>query len=205
MKLSDASVKKPQRYPKVERRLPTMEDKGWTRVGGVQLRENLDLMPQPGLQEQVLACDCNLIFMAGSATMGKTFSGFMKALQGLGRQNYTARLISKRLQDSKKGGSIIRDAKLIFDGFAGTRPYSSSMQTSTPRIQANGMNTRITPRRANRATSIGMSLPKYGTSRHFRTCSQETGIALDMAHALLHRSIPSMSIGPRNSFDLQDI
>lgn len=48
-----------------------------------------------------------------------TFAGFMKALQGLGKQNYTARLISKRLQDSKKGGSIIRDAKLIYDGFAG--------------------------------------------------------------------------------------
>lgn len=48
-----------------------------------------------------------------------TFSGFMKALQGLGRPNFTARLISRRLQDSKKGGSIIRDAKLIYDGFAG--------------------------------------------------------------------------------------
>lgn len=48
-----------------------------------------------------------------------TFAGFLKALQGLGKPNYTARLISRRLQDSKKGGSIIRDAKLIYDGFAG--------------------------------------------------------------------------------------
>lgn len=117
--LKNKYVEFPVKYPVVERKIPTVKDKGWTKVDGVLLRDNIDLIPQPGLQEQVCACDCNLIFMAGAATMGKTFAGFMKALQGLGKQNYTARLISKRLQDSKKGGSIVRDAKLIYDGFAG--------------------------------------------------------------------------------------
>ena len=257
----------PEIYPIPERKEPTLEDKGYVRVNDELLRDNVDLIPQPGLQEAVLTCECNLIFMAGSATMGKalstnelvlakdewkqigslligdkimdvkgkeqtiigvypqgelqiyelntydggscrisadhlwyvyfknsatkghwaimtttdiaiylefdksveislptyisykskkrriksiiktdtieecvcikvssperlfitkdyivthnTFSGFMKALQGLGKPNFTARLISRRLQDSKKGGSIIRDAKLIYDGFAG--------------------------------------------------------------------------------------
>lgn len=109
----------PERYPTIERKEPTLQDKGRVLVDGTELRDSVDIMPQTGLQEAVLSCECNLIFMAGSATMGKTFSGFLKALQGLGKPNYTARLISKRLQDSKKGGSIIRDAKFIYEGFAG--------------------------------------------------------------------------------------
>lgn len=267
LRLKNLDTAMPERYPYVQRIVPTIKTKGQTFIDNVPLRDNIDLMPQPGLQEAVLMCDCNLIFMAGSATMGKalpvnelvltmrgwrpigellvgdrvmdvhgneqtikgvypqgmketckvemedggecevcmehlwevwvknpimnghwmimnsaeiwsfldlfegfevylptyihykkkrrkiksitptnekkecvcikvsskeglfitrdyivthnTFSGFLKALQGLGKPNYTARLISKRLQDSKKGGSIIRDAKLIFDKFAG--------------------------------------------------------------------------------------
>ena len=119
IRLKNQGIPMPEKYQRVERKIPTVDEKGWVKVDGVLLRDNIDLMPQPGLQEEVCASDCNLIFMAGSATMGKTFAGFMKALSGLGLPNYTARLISKRLQDSKKGGSIIRDAKLIYDGFAG--------------------------------------------------------------------------------------
>ena len=102
IRLKNQDAPMPEKYPRVERKIPTVDEKGWIKVDGVLLRDNIDLMPQPGLQEEVCASDCNLIFMAGSATMGKTFSGFMKALSGLGLQNYTARLISKRLQDSKK-------------------------------------------------------------------------------------------------------
>ena len=120
----------PELYPKVERYEGTVKEKGWVKVDGVLLRDNIDLMPQLGLQEQVMMSDCNLIFMAGSATMGKTFAGFMKALQGLGRINYTGRLISKRLQDSKKGGSIIRDAKQVFDGFSGCEFTSGEYPTA---------------------------------------------------------------------------
>ena len=41
----------PEFYPKVERKIPTATEKGWTKVGGVLLRDNIDLIPQPGLQE----------------------------------------------------------------------------------------------------------------------------------------------------------
>ena len=43
-------------YPKVERKLPTIKDKGWNAVGGFKLRDKetygvfADYMPQPGLQ-----------------------------------------------------------------------------------------------------------------------------------------------------------
>lgn len=293
LRIINPEIELPLKYPIPERVSPTMTDKGSVIIDGFQLRDNIDLIPQEGLQEAVLSCECNLIFMAGSATMGKalpvnelvltmhgwipigtlmvgdkimdvhgheqtvdgvypqgkletyefemkdggkceasgdhlwevyfknrctkghwtlmdstdlrihtiidhsvelylptylhyrdkkrriksiththeekecvcikvsskeelfitrdyivthnTFAGFMKALQGLGRQNYTARLISKRLQDSKKGGSIIRDAKLIYDGFAGCdftsgeypTAYWSTWNSSIQLIHAN--------------------------------------------------------------------
>lgn len=64
-------------YPKVERKLPTVSDKGWDKVGGFTLRDKetygvyADYMPQPGLQENLCACECNLIFVCGAATSGK--------------------------------------------------------------------------------------------------------------------------------------
>lgn len=279
IRIKNKDVGFPGLYPTVERKDPTLEEKGYVYVDEYLLRDNIDLIPQPGLQEAVLTCECNLIFMAGSATMGKalsvnelvlvkdgwkrigslligdkvmdvhgeeqsvegvypqgkkaicrvetedggscevcpehlwevhfensatkghwtimtteeiqfilcfdnsakihlptylsyrkkkrkiksviktdkieecvcikvssseglfitkdyivthnTFSGFLKALQGLGRPNYTARLISRRLQDSKKGGSIIRDAKLIYDGFAGCEFTAGEYPTAT--------------------------------------------------------------------------
>lgn len=67
----------PDLYPKVERKLPTVGDKGWDMVGGFKLRDKetygvyADYMPQPGLQENLCACECNLIFICGAATSGK--------------------------------------------------------------------------------------------------------------------------------------
>lgn len=64
-------------YPHVERKLPTVKDKGWDKVGGFTLRDKetygvyADYMPQPGLQENLCACECNLIFVCGAATSGK--------------------------------------------------------------------------------------------------------------------------------------
>ena len=278
IKLRSQDLQLPHKYPVVTRIDPTMTEKGYVLVNGEPIRDNIDLIPQVGLQEEVLINNCNLIFMAGSATMGKavtvnelvltpygwkkikelsigdkimdvhgheqhiegiypqgmletykfeledggsceatadhlwevyfensatkghwtirnstelktamlidpstniylptyidyknkkrklksinrthtkkectcikvsskeglfvirdyivthnTFSGFLKALQGLGKPNYTARLISKRLQDSKKGGSIIRDAKVVFEGFAGCEFTSGEYPTA---------------------------------------------------------------------------
>lgn len=67
----------PAPYPRVERKLPTVSDKGWDKVGGFTLRDKetygvyADYMPQPGLQENLCACECNLIFVCGAATSGK--------------------------------------------------------------------------------------------------------------------------------------
>ena len=62
----------PKLYPTVERKDPTVSDKGWDRVGDFTLREKVDLMPQAGLQEKLCACDSNLVFLAGAASMGKS-------------------------------------------------------------------------------------------------------------------------------------
>lgn len=61
----------PAPYPRVERKLPTAKDKGWTKVGGFLLRDKIDYIPQPGLQENFCACESNTIYLCGAATMGK--------------------------------------------------------------------------------------------------------------------------------------
>lgn len=61
----------PDKYPKVVRQDPTMDDPGFVEVGGYRLRPNVDLIPQRGMQEQLSHSDCNLIFLTGSATGGK--------------------------------------------------------------------------------------------------------------------------------------
>lgn len=64
----DARVK---RYPEVTRELPTAKTKGWTKVGDFMLRDKVDFIPQPGLQEALCTCEANLIFICGAATSGK--------------------------------------------------------------------------------------------------------------------------------------
>lgn len=106
-------------YPKVERKLPTAKDKGWTKVGGFLLRDKIDYIPQPGLQENFCACESNTIYLCGAATMGKTFSMIFKVLYGIDKKGFSSAMISKRLQDSKKGGSIFRDNEIVLGAFAG--------------------------------------------------------------------------------------
>lgn len=59
-----------------------------------------------------------------------TFSGYLKALSGIDKKKYTAKLISKRLQDSKKGGSLLRDFKVVYDGFAGCEVSGTDYPTA---------------------------------------------------------------------------
>ncbi len=270
--LKNADIPIPEPYPKVQRKLATVEDEGWTKFDDFKIRKDVDLCPQLGLQENVIASECNLIFLAGEATMGKavsinelvlatdgwiqmkdihvgsklvdvwgneqsvtgvypqgmlriyrvemedggscmvsadhiwyvfadnewvlattedlmyaihedgthvylptylsytgkkrkikavietedveecvcisvsskerlfvvndyivthnTFSGYLKALNGINKNNYTAKLISKRLQDSKKGGSLLRDFKVVYDGFAGCEVSGTDYPTA---------------------------------------------------------------------------
>ena len=128
--LKNKEIPIPEPYPKVQRKLATVEDEGWTKFDDFKIRKDVDLCPQLGLQENVIASECNLIFLAGEATMGKTFSGYLKALNGVDKPNYTAKLISKRLQDSKKGGSLLRDFKVVYDGFAGCEVSGTDYPTA---------------------------------------------------------------------------
>ena len=270
--LKNKEIPIPEPYPKVQRKLATVEDEGWTKFDDFKIRKDVDLCPQLGLQENVIASECNLIFLAGEATMGKavsinelvlatdgwiqmkdihvgsklvdvwgneqsvtgvypqgmlriyrvemedggscmvsadhiwyvfadnewvlattedlmyaihedgthvylptylsytgkkrkikavietedveecvcisvsskerlfvvndyivthnTFSGYLKALNGINKDNYTAKLISKRLQDSKKGGSLLRDFKVVYDGFAGCEVSGTDYPTA---------------------------------------------------------------------------
>lgn len=119
----------PALYPRVERKLPTVKDKGWTRVGGFLLRENIDFMPQPGLQENVCQCEANIIYMCGAATGGKTFAGIMMELYRVDKKGSSGAMISTRLQDSKKGGSIFRDNELVLGAYAGCEYNTSDYPT----------------------------------------------------------------------------
>ena len=62
----------PPIYPEAERTLATSKSKSRTIVDGYELRPNqIDLIPQPGLQEQLCQSEANLVFICGQATSGK--------------------------------------------------------------------------------------------------------------------------------------
>ncbi|MBO7071072.1 MAG: hypothetical protein J6W09_07255 [Bacteroidales bacterium] len=133
-RLKNKDVKFPPIYDHVERKLPTVKDKGYDKIISANgkefvLREKVDFMPQPGLQENFLRCDSNIIFLCGAATMGKTYSMLMKFLYGMDRPGFSGRFISMRLADSKKGTSIYRDANELLGNFANCEVNSSDSPT----------------------------------------------------------------------------
>lgn len=130
-RLINRNAKLPTLYPRVKRKLSTAKEKGWDIVGGYKLRKGAvkDYIPYPGMQENVCASECNLIFMCGQGTAGKTFSMYFKALGGVDKYNFTARLISVRALDSKKGSSIFRDGVAVCGNFANCEYSSSDIPT----------------------------------------------------------------------------
>ena len=70
-KLIDENTPFPKLYPGVSRKPPTVTDKGWDKVGDYTLRDKIDFIPQAGMQERVVACNSNLIFLCGESQMGK--------------------------------------------------------------------------------------------------------------------------------------
>ena len=127
IKNKDARV--PPLYEHVERKLPTVKEKGWDKVGDFTLRDKKDFMPQPGLQENFIKCESNIIFLCGAATRGKTYSMLMKFLAGIEKPGFSGRFISMRLADSKKGTSIYRDAVELLGNFSGCEVSSSDSPT----------------------------------------------------------------------------
>lgn len=128
-RLRNKDAKFPELYPKVVRKKPTVNDKGWTKIGDFTLRPKIDFAPQEGLQEKLCASEENLVFLCGDSQIGKTYGMDLNFLKGLGKIGYTARMISVRLQDSKKGGSIFRDAVEVCGNFAGCEYNSSDYPT----------------------------------------------------------------------------
>lgn len=128
-RILNKDLKWPDLYPRVERKLRTAKEKGWDKVGGFTLREKVDYMPQPGLQENVCACEANVIYMCGAATMGKSFTGIMLQLYRVDKKGSSGAMVSARLQDSKKGGSIFRDNELVLGAFGGCEYNTSDYPT----------------------------------------------------------------------------
>lgn len=95
------------------------------------MRDKVDFIPQPGLQENVCACEANVIYMCGAATMGKSFTGIMLQLYRVDKKGSSGAMVSARLQDSKKGGSIFRDNELVLGAFAGCEYNTSDYPTFT--------------------------------------------------------------------------
>ena len=127
--LRNKDAKFPPLYEHVSRKLPTVKDKGWDKVGDFVLRDGVDLIPQPGMQEAICRCKSNLIFACGMATSGKSFGIFLKGLQGIGVPNYTGRLINVRKLDSAKGTSMFRDASLVWGQFSGCEVTTGELPT----------------------------------------------------------------------------
>lgn len=119
----------PPLYEHVERKLATVNDKGWDKVGDYVLRDGVDLIPQEGMQEAICQCESNLIFACGMATSGKSFGIFLKGLDGIGVPNYTGRLINVRKLDSAKGTSMFRDASLVWGQFSHCETTTGELPT----------------------------------------------------------------------------
>lgn len=99
--LKNPEAKFPDLYPKVERKDPTVTEKGWDKVGDFVLRPKKDFMPQKGLQEKLCACRSNLIFICGEATSGKM-------------QPYEAKILTPEgftTMGELKVGSVISDTE----------------------------------------------------------------------------------------------
>ena len=128
-RLLNKNITFPALYPKVERELATVKKKSKTVVGGFALRHNVDFIPQVGLQEDVCASECNLIFMCGQGTAGKTFALYFKALGGCDKYGFTARIISFQQKDNEKGSSMLRDGITVCGNFAGCEQTVSKYPT----------------------------------------------------------------------------
>lgn len=128
-RLKNKDAEFPPLYEHVERQLPNIKDKGWDKVGNFILREKKDFMPQPGLQENFLRCESNLIFLCGAASMGKSFAMLMKMLYGMDKPGFSGRFISMRLADSKKGTSTYRDTMELLGNYANCEISSSDSPT----------------------------------------------------------------------------
>lgn len=60
-----------EKYPHVERKLGTVTEKGWVKINGVEIRDKIDICYQPGLQENMLTTEADILFLGGEPGSGK--------------------------------------------------------------------------------------------------------------------------------------
>ena len=63
-----------EKYPHVERKLGTVTEKGWVKINGVEIRDKIDICYQPGLQENMLTTEADILFLGGEPGSGKCLS-----------------------------------------------------------------------------------------------------------------------------------
>ena len=99
----------------------------YIKLGGKRLLHYLESVEHVGKKNcrcLLVSNDDHLYITDDFLVTHNTYSMFLKALNGIGKQGYTGRFISVRLQDSKKGSSIFRDAVEVMGNFGGCQ-YSS--------------------------------------------------------------------------------
>ena len=119
----------PELYPKVIREKGTVQKAGKVFVNGVEVRDNVDYIPQEGLQEFMFTSPADIILLGGQPGGGKTLGLLLKALDGIHRKGYGCLIVKKQLIATKGGsGTIIDDAKRVFD-FGGSEFTGSDNPT----------------------------------------------------------------------------
>lgn len=129
--LRSKTTQKPEKYPAVERVIPTKANnfEGWDKVGDHVLRDGVDIIPNPMMQEPFLASDADIKIAMGAISMGKTYALGLQFLDRIEKQGYTGYLFSKKLIDSTQGGSMLRDMRQIVGDFADCNVTTSDYPT----------------------------------------------------------------------------
>lgn len=127
LKLVNPNIAFPELYPAIDERIQaTTTTASSVIVDGFKIRKHIDYFPQLGMQEDVCKSEANLIFMCGQGTSGKTFSLYFKALAGIDKYGFTARIISFQAKDSQKGTPMLRDGIKMCGEFANCEVTTSS-------------------------------------------------------------------------------
>ncbi|MEG0560156.1 MAG: terminase family protein [Muribaculaceae bacterium] len=128
--LCDKNIFHTQLYPQIERKAPTLDNEGYTKVGDFTIRKNIDFIPQHGLQEFFCTIGADVLFAGGEPGGGKSFGEMIAAMAGIDKYGYNALIIKKELVSAKQGGgSIVDYAKEIYIPFSECEFSSSDNPT----------------------------------------------------------------------------
>lgn len=116
IRLKNQGTPMPEKYPRVERNVGTIDKKGSVVIDGFKMRDGIDYIPQGGLQEFMFTSKADIILLGGQPGGGKTLGLLLKALDGVDKKGYGCLIVKKQLIATKGGsGTIIDDAKRVFN------------------------------------------------------------------------------------------